>query len=293
MKILSVFFLFLLSLPANAENGQILAVVRDIPLRIPIENMEKAEFYEKSIGYIPEDVVRDGLPHFGAVRDDWKGKPRKHQGYDIYVNRKYVVAMAPGVVSGTGVGKRAGGWVKIQHERNMETLYIHLSEIRTVKGSRVKRGERIGYINKAVGNAISPQLHIEIRIDKKPVDPLTHFIAFEKGSMRDRLIRYSQRIPVNVEFRKKVLAQSREIKAEALCNYAVQLGAFSRYENAVHLKKRIDDDKIVIKKSLKVTRKEIYIVSFGCFAKLEDAKKAQKILEKKYRLSTLIIKQTR
>ena len=58
---------------------------------------------------MPRDVVRDGLPHFGSLRDDWQGqgKARKHLGYDIYVDNSNVLAMADGVVTRVSGGNLA------------------------------------------------------------------------------------------------------------------------------------------------------------------------------------------
>lgn len=45
-----------------------------ILFQIPLQDMLIDEFLLRSIGYVPSDFIRDGLPHFGSKRDDWKGK---------------------------------------------------------------------------------------------------------------------------------------------------------------------------------------------------------------------------
>jgi len=147
------------------------AGVRGVELCTPIDGLTAAGILARSLDYLPSDVVRDGLPHFGAVRDDWKGQPRTHQGIDIYVDRREVLAMAAGTVVGAGRGDRAGGWVKIDHGSGVETVYVHLQSISVQRGAKVPQGQPIGTISGPQGNAIEPQLHLEIRLDGTPVDP--------------------------------------------------------------------------------------------------------------------------
>ena len=37
---------------------------------IPLYGMTIRDFLEKSIGHTPKNLIKDGLPHYGAKRDD-------------------------------------------------------------------------------------------------------------------------------------------------------------------------------------------------------------------------------
>jgi len=96
-----------------------------ILFQIPLQDMLIDEFLLRSIGYVPSDFIRDGLPHFGSKRDDWKGKKRKHQGYDIYIDKINVIAAADGTVTKVKRSSRSGLYVKLHHGNKLYTLYVH------------------------------------------------------------------------------------------------------------------------------------------------------------------------
>lgn len=54
-----------------------------------------------------------------------------------------------------------GYYVLIKHDNNLTTLYAHLSKIAAVKGTRVQRGEVIGYIGQT-GYSFGPHLHFVV-----------------------------------------------------------------------------------------------------------------------------------
>jgi hypothetical protein len=117
----------------------------DVTLSFPIP-MTADEVLDRSLGYEQRDVVRDGLPHFGAARDDWNDKSeRRHVGFDIYCDDVAVRAAAAGVVD-----KAGGQWLSIVHSERVRTVYVHVSDIR----------------------AVEPQLHFEVQLDGWKVDPL-------------------------------------------------------------------------------------------------------------------------
>ncbi|MCK5876504.1 MAG: M23 family metallopeptidase [Candidatus Marithrix sp.] len=156
----------------TCEQTNGLLKIKGILLQVPVQNMSINEFLDNSIGFLPKHLIRDGLPHFGARRDDWNGEVRKHRGYDIYVNNVNIVASAYGKVTKIRNSKRAGLYVKIHHEAQLDTLYIHLKKALVTEGQIVNAGDVIGTINGPVGNAVAPQLHFEIKLDNTSVDPL-------------------------------------------------------------------------------------------------------------------------
>jgi hypothetical protein len=153
-------------------SNKMMFMLNDLLFQIPLEDIRIDEFLDRSIGFIPKDMIRDGLPHFGAKRDDWLGKPRKHLGYDIYVNQTNVLAAADGRVSKVRTSRMAGLYVKLHHGHRLYTLYVHLKKANVKMGQKVRRGDVIGKIDGPVGNAIAPQLHFEVKPNNRSIDPL-------------------------------------------------------------------------------------------------------------------------
>jgi hypothetical protein len=175
-----------IKLPYNINNRNILFVFRGNCFIIPIMNFNIHTFLEHSILHIPKDIVRDGLPWYGTKRDDWmEGKTvRKHLGIDIYYDSLTIVAAASGVIEFAGWNKISGGWLKIDHDNQVKTIYVHLSEITVKKGEKVKQGQMIAKINKPEGNAIGTQLHFSLQIDEKKWDTL-YFIKITYENAQD------------------------------------------------------------------------------------------------------------
>ncbi len=164
--------------------NNIMFSLNDILFQIPLQDMLIDEFFERSIGFKPADIIKDGLPHFGAKRDDWKGKTRRHRGYDIYVNKTNVVASAHGVISTVSKTNLSGLYVKLHHGSKLYTVYIHLKSAAVKKGQKVRRGDVIGKIDGPVGNAIAPQLHFEIKPNNTSADILPLIEQFYQGNQR-------------------------------------------------------------------------------------------------------------
>lgn len=153
-------------------------LVHGQPFIIPVANMDIHTFLHQSIGYIPADVVRDGLPHFGAKRDDWLGKLRSHRGYDIYGQPLTVIAAAAGKVIRVQQNRYAGQYVKIDHGQGIFTVYVHLTDIKVKQGQQVEQGQVIALINGPAGNAVAAQLHFELKLNDISVDPLPFIEQF-------------------------------------------------------------------------------------------------------------------
>ena len=185
------------------------ALVRGLGLCTPLRGLAGADILARSLEYFPKDVVHDGLPHFGAARDDWKGESRSHKGLDIYVDERDVLAMAAGEVAGTGRGEKAGGWIKIAHGSGAETVYVHVRRIFVSRGDTVRPGQRIGRISGPVGNAVEPQLHLEIRIDGTSVDPAPFFERASQADLKQAWQRAISSIPQRVGRREREIETQR------------------------------------------------------------------------------------
>jgi murein DD-endopeptidase MepM/ murein hydrolase activator NlpD len=83
-----------------------------------------------------------------------------------------VAAASDGVVvySGNEISV-FGGLVMVDHGDGWITAYGHLRALNVARGDRVKRGQALGSVGDT-GYVDTPQLHFEIRKDRKPVDPL-------------------------------------------------------------------------------------------------------------------------
>jgi murein DD-endopeptidase MepM/ murein hydrolase activator NlpD len=101
-----------------------------------------------------------------------KGGGKVNDGLNIAAaNGTPVYASSPGVVvySGNEIGVY-GGLVLIDHGDGWITAYGHLGKLTVGRGDRVIRGQTIGTVGDT-GYVSTPQLHFEIRKDRKPVDP--------------------------------------------------------------------------------------------------------------------------
>jgi murein DD-endopeptidase MepM/ murein hydrolase activator NlpD len=84
-----------------------------------------------------------------------------------------VAAAADGVVVYAGNEIAVlGGLVLVDHGGGWITAYGHLGRLDVAKGDRVQRGQRLGGVGET-GYVDSPQLHFEIRKDRKPLDPVS------------------------------------------------------------------------------------------------------------------------
>lgn len=126
---------------------------------------------------IPTDFAGAfGWPLAGKVvsRFGSKGGGQVNDGFDIAAALgTNVAASGDGVVVYAGNEIAVfGGLVMIDHGDGWMTVYGHLGKLAVTRGTKVKRGHLLGNVGDT-GYVSTPQLHFEIRKDRKPVDPLT------------------------------------------------------------------------------------------------------------------------
>lgn len=191
------------------KSAPVLFTLNNKSFIIPLENVGIEQFLDRSIGYVPRDVVRDGLPHFGSLRDDWQGKARKHLGYDIYVDNRNVLAMSDGVVTRVSGGSLAGLYIKLHHGNQLYTLYIHLQESFVKEGQYVKQGQVIGLVKGPSGNAVEAQLHLEVKINDISTDPLPFIKDFYRQNpiILQKIQAYESVLPQIVNVRRQKVQQ--------------------------------------------------------------------------------------
>jgi murein DD-endopeptidase MepM/ murein hydrolase activator NlpD len=71
--------------------------------------------------------------------------------------------------------------VEIDHGRGLTTRFAHLSKIVAKKGQIVAKGDIIGRTG-STGRSTGPHLHYEIRVNGRPIDPMTFIHAGEELS---------------------------------------------------------------------------------------------------------------
>jgi murein DD-endopeptidase MepM/ murein hydrolase activator NlpD len=113
-------------------------------------------------------------PSEGDLLLGWKYKAdgTGHEGVDFAAKTgdRVRAAAAGKVIYAGDEPDRFGRLVVIDHGNQWYTAYGHLSKVTVKRGETVRSGERIGLAGDA-GDAERPELHFEIRKDRKPVDP--------------------------------------------------------------------------------------------------------------------------
>ena len=141
-----------------------------------------AEDKEKFLASIPaiqpvnnEDLTRMASGY--GMRNDPFTKARKmHWGMDFTAPRGTpVYASGDGVVtradnSSSGFGKH----IRIDHGYGYVSLYAHLSKYNVRPGTKVKRGDLIGFVG-STGRSQAPHLHYEIYKDGERINPINFY----------------------------------------------------------------------------------------------------------------------
>lgn len=102
---------------------------------------------------------------------------RLHAGIDLAgpVGMR-VAAPADGTVVEAGWENGYGQMVRIEHDFGISTVYGHLSRIMVKRGQKISRGDIIAASGNT-GRSTGPHLHYEIRIDDRPINPMTFIKA--------------------------------------------------------------------------------------------------------------------
>ncbi len=102
----------------------------------------------------------------------------RHDGLDIIAPAgEPVHATADGTVSEVIRSRKGlGNQVVIDHGNGYFTRYAHLADMEAVKGRKVRRGTRLGYVGVS-GNSFAPHLHYEVLRDSVVLDPVNHLFA--------------------------------------------------------------------------------------------------------------------
>ena len=104
-----------------------------------------------------------------------------HDGIDLAVPVGTPVKTAQeGDVLYAGEQRGYGLIVIVQHSEHLITLYAHNQDLRVKTGQKVRRQQVIATVGES-GKTSGPQLHFEVRVDGKPVDPLDYLGALPES----------------------------------------------------------------------------------------------------------------
>ncbi|GAC1612781.1 MAG: hypothetical protein NVS3B27_07540 [Novosphingobium sp.] len=127
-----------------------------------------------------EETIGPGAPvaghvtsGFGLRRHPILGYVRMHAGIDFAAaSGSPIYAVSDGQVSYAGWHGGHGNYVRLEHGGGVATGYGHMSRIAVSPGSRIARGQVIGYVG-STGLSTGPHLHYELLRDGHPVNPGT------------------------------------------------------------------------------------------------------------------------
>ncbi len=120
---------------------------------------------------------------FGMRKHPVHGIVRMHSGVDFAAEQgSGVFATQDGNVVFMGRRSGYGLMVEIEHADDLSTVYAHLISVRETLeiGQRVAAGDNIGSVG-STGTSTGPHLHYELRVDGRPVQPLTDDRLFKQG----------------------------------------------------------------------------------------------------------------
>ena len=83
-----------------------------------------------------------------------------------------IVAAADGQVVGANWAGGYGRQVRIGHDGGIMTTYSHMSAMVAQPGTLIRQGQVIGYVGSS-GLSTGPHMHFEVRVNGRPINPLT------------------------------------------------------------------------------------------------------------------------
>ncbi|MFF9350522.1 peptidoglycan DD-metalloendopeptidase family protein [Streptomyces sp. NPDC014734] len=109
---------------------------------------------------------------FGVAGRMWSSGHHTGQDFPAAVGTA-IKAVADGRVTTAQGGGPYGNHVVVNHGGGLSSLYAHMTKILTSVGASVRQGQAIGTVG-ATGNVTGPHLHLEARVNGRPVDPMSY-----------------------------------------------------------------------------------------------------------------------
>jgi murein DD-endopeptidase MepM/ murein hydrolase activator NlpD len=118
---------------------------------------------------------------FGQRLDPFSGEGAFHTGVDVVADYGAPVHVtADGMVITAETHSGYGRVVVVDHGFGLTTWYAHLSAYSVVPGTRLKRGEVIGFTGIS-GRSTGPHVHYEVRMNNAPVNPWRYMKSNPSG----------------------------------------------------------------------------------------------------------------
>lgn len=135
---------------------------KSLPLSLPVKDMTHAQI-GASLGKKINPFYKVMAYHDGLDIISSKGDP--------------VIAAGDGIVTNIIHSRQGkGNVVEITHVDGYVTKYAHLSDIKVIKGRKVRVGQQIGSVGMS-GRSFAPHLHYEVLKDGVNMDPINYFFA--------------------------------------------------------------------------------------------------------------------
>jgi undecaprenyl-diphosphatase len=133
-------------------------------------------FWTKSFAYPLQNIfVTDDYGYNRAT----VGSTIVHRGTDFRaLTGTEVKAMNRGAVKIARLFTVYGNTVVIDHGLGVQTLYMHMSELKVKEGDVVEKGTLLG-LSGETGYAEAPHLHVSVKINAVSIDPMTFLKFFE------------------------------------------------------------------------------------------------------------------
>ncbi|WP_298200259.1 peptidoglycan DD-metalloendopeptidase family protein [Desulfosporosinus sp.] len=128
-----------------------------------------------SVSYWPlPDYHTISSPYGWRIHPITKAKSL-HTGTDIPApNGTPIYAAGTGTVIYSGWYGAYGNTVIVDHGKGLSSMYPHQSKIAVSNGQNLNAGDLVGYVG-STGWSTGPHLHLEVRINGNPTDPLVYF----------------------------------------------------------------------------------------------------------------------
>jgi len=126
------------------------------------------------IGWPVQGLALDSVcSPFGMRADPFTGKQRMHQGVDIDAPEGTpVFPSLEGEVLFAGERGGYGRVVIVEHGDGLQTRYAHLKQVDVDAGEWLDGSRSLGTVGSS-GRSTGPHLHMEVRKDGVPMNPLT------------------------------------------------------------------------------------------------------------------------
>ena len=119
---------------------------------------------------------------------------RMHAGTDFRARTGTpIYAVTDGTISMAGRNGGHGNYVRVDHGAGLSSGYSHMSRIAVSRGTRVRRGQVIGYVG-STGLSTGPHLHYELYRGGRNIDPMSVRFVVREQLSPDELRRFRARL---------------------------------------------------------------------------------------------------